>query len=77
VVDDTYHALLIANSTFPADGHNLPDLEGPRNDPSLLREALCDRTAGLFLPDQVRVATERTTSEVLREVEDLLLGAGR
>jgi uncharacterized RDD family membrane protein YckC len=76
-VVDTYHALLIANSTFPADGQNLPDLEGPRNDPSLLREALCHRTAGLFPPDQVRVATERTMSEVLREVEDLLLGAGR
>ncbi len=29
----TYRALIVAISTFPNDPHNLPELEGPRNDP--------------------------------------------
>lgn len=68
----TYRALLVANSTFPDDVHNLPDLEGPRNDPVLLRDALCDREVGLFPTDNVRLVTDRTMAEVLREVEDFL-----
>ena len=73
----TYRALLIANSTFPADAQNLPDLEGPRNDPALLRDALCDSTAGLFPSDNIRLVTERTMAEVLRETEDFLSSASR
>lgn len=73
----TYRALLVANSTFPADAYNLPDLEGPRNDSALLRDALCDRDAGLFSPDNVRLVTERTMAEVLSEAEDLLATAAR
>jgi hypothetical protein len=73
----TYRALLVANSTFPADRYNLPDLEGPRNDPALLRDALCDRDVGLFPPDNVRLVTERTMAEVLGEAEDLLVSATR
>ncbi|HWC69259.1 MAG TPA: caspase family protein [Acidimicrobiales bacterium] len=73
----TYRALIVANSTFPSDPHNLPELEGPRNDPALLRDALCDRTAGLVPADNVRLVTERTMSEVLREVEDFLHSASR
>jgi hypothetical protein len=77
VTTRTYRALLVANSTFPNDPHNLPDLEGPRNDPALLRDALCDRVAGLVPSDNVRLVTERTMSEVLREVEDFLRTAAR
>lgn len=73
----TYRALLVANSTFPSDPHNLPELEGPRNDPALLRDALCDRDAGLVPSDNVRLVTERTMAEVLREVEDFLRSAAR
>ncbi len=73
----TYRAVLIANSTFPADAFNLPDLEGPRNDPALLRDALCEREVGLFAPDNVRLVTERTMAEVLSEAEDLLVSATR
>lgn len=73
----TYRALLVANSTFPADAANLPELEGPRNDPVLLRDALCDGDAGMFPPDNVRLVTERTMSEVLGEVEDFLRSATR
>lgn len=74
---DAYRALLIANSTYPNDAHNLPDLEGPRNDPALLRDALCDDRYGLFAGEQVRLVVERTMAEVLREAEEFLRGANR
>jgi hypothetical protein len=41
------------------------------------RDALCDRDAGLFAADNVRLVTERTMAEVLREAEDLLRSATR
>jgi Caspase domain len=75
VTAQTYRALLVANSTFPADRYNLPDLEGPRNDSALLRDALCDGEVGLFASDNVRLVTERTMSEVLSEAEDVLVSA--
>jgi Caspase domain len=75
VTTQTYRALLIANSTFPADRFNLPELEGPRNDPALLRDALCDGEVGLFASDNVRLVTERTMAEVLSEAEDVLVSA--
>ena len=68
----TYRALLIGNSTYPSDPGNLPDLEGPRNDLSLLRDALSDERYGLFPSDNVRLVAERTMPEVLREIEELL-----
>lgn len=68
----TYRALLIGNSTYPNDPGNLPDLEGPRNDLSLLRDALSDERYGLFPSDNVRLVAERTMPEVLREIEELL-----
>jgi hypothetical protein len=71
----TYRALLVANSTFPADRDNLPELEGPRNDAALLRDALCDDRHGLFPSDNVRLVTEREAAEVLREAEELLRSA--
>jgi len=77
VTTQTYRALLVANSTFPTDAYNLPELEGPRNDPALLRDALCDGEVGLFPADNVRMATERTMAEVLSEAEDLLASASR
>jgi hypothetical protein len=70
-----YRALLIGNSTFPGDPHNLPDLEGPRNDPALLREALCDHRYGLFRTDSVRLVQERTMVEVLHAIEAFFRGA--
>lgn len=73
----SHRALLVANSTYPSDAHNLPDLEGPRNDPSLLRDALCDDRYGLFPHENVRLVVERTMAEVLREAEEFLHGAGR
>jgi YVTN family beta-propeller protein len=77
VARPTYRALLIANSTFPSDPQNLRELEGPRNDPALLRDALSDRECGLFPADNIRLVLERTMAEVLLEVEDFFRTATR
>ena len=73
----TYRGLLVANSVFPRDPHNLPALEGPRNDPALLRAALSHDATGLFPEDNLRLVTERDMAEVLGEVEDFLSSARR
>ena len=73
----TYRGLLVANSVFPRDPHNLPALEGPRNDPALLRAALSHDATGLFPEDNIRLVTERDMAEVLGEVEDFLSSARR
>jgi hypothetical protein len=75
MADQTYRALLIANSTFPKDRDNLPELEGPRNDTAVLRDVLCDDAVGLFPSDNIRLVIERDMSEIMLEVEDFLVSA--
>ncbi len=75
--DPTYKALLIGNSTFPSDPHNLQSLEGPVNDISVLRDALTDTEVGLFEPTAVRMLPERTMSEILIELETFFGSATR
>jgi hypothetical protein len=75
MADQTYRALLIANSTFPKDRDNLPDLEGPRNDTAVLRDVLCDDAVGLFPSDNIRLVIEREMSEIMLEVEEFLVSA--
>jgi len=70
-----YRALLIANSKYPAAPHDLPELKGPRNDPAILRAALCDDQVGLFCLDNVRLAQESTAAEIRYEIEDLVAAA--
>ena len=65
----SYRALLIGNSRFPDDRQNLQPLEGPVNDVALLRDALADPQVGLFDPQRVRILPERTSQEILMEVE--------
>ena len=72
----TYRALLVGNSTFPNDS-SLIELEGPRNDLALLRDALCDPSAGLVPTDNIRIVPERTMSEALRELEGFLAAGSR
>jgi len=43
-----YRALLIGNSTYPADEHNLQTLKGPVKDIAALNRALVDPATGLF-----------------------------
>ncbi|MCA1845989.1 MAG: caspase family protein [Actinobacteria bacterium] len=72
-----YRALLIANSSFPADPHNLQPLVGPVNDVAVLRAALADPGVGLFEPESVRLVPERTAQEVLVELERFFSAARR
>jgi hypothetical protein len=69
MTDLRYRALLIGNSTFPEDPHNLPGLEDPINDIALLRDALTDSEVELFHSGAVRMTSERTASEILVELE--------
>ncbi len=75
--DPTYKALLIGNSTFPNDPHNLQSLEGPVNDISVLRDALTDPQVGLFEATSVRMLPERTMAEILIELETFFGSADR
>jgi len=72
-----YRALLIGNSTYPEDSHNLPSLEGPVNDVTLLRSALEDNRIGMFAPGNVTVRPERTSHELIRALDDFFTPATR
>jgi ribosomal protein L7/L12 len=76
VGDGVYRALLIGNSTFPDDRHNLFELKGPVNDLPLLRAALTDPDVGLFEPANVRSLPERSKLEITTAIEDLFNSAG-
>lgn len=61
-----YRALLIGNSTYPADEHNLQTLKGPVKDIAALNRALIDPETGLFADVDVALLPEATSSRVIR-----------
>ena len=61
-----YRALLIGNSTYPADEHNLQTLKGPVKDIAVLNHALADPAAGLFDDADVTLLPEATSSRAIR-----------
>jgi hypothetical protein len=61
-----YRALLIGNSTYPADEHNLQTLKGPVKDIAALNRALIDRDTGLFADVDVTLLPEATSSRAIR-----------
>jgi uncharacterized caspase-like protein len=65
-VADRYRALLIGNSTYPADEHNLQSLKGPVKDIAALNRALIDPATGLFADVDVALLPEATSSRVIR-----------
>jgi hypothetical protein len=69
VPDGIYRALLVGNSDFPEDPHNLQALKGPVNDLALLHQALTDPERGLFEPPHVRLLPERTKRDVTTAME--------
>jgi hypothetical protein len=73
----SYKALLVSNSDFPSDQHNLFPLQGPVNDAPLLRDALTDRHLGLFAPNDVRLLPERSKREIMTVVEQFFRTAER
>jgi hypothetical protein len=74
---DRYQALLIGNSTYPEDPHNLQTLEGPVNDITLMRGALEDSELGMFALGTVALRPERTSRELLGALDDFFSPAGR
>jgi Caspase domain len=65
-VADRYRALLIGNSTYPADEHNLQTLKGPVKDIAALNRALIDRDTGLFADADVTLLPEATSARAIR-----------
>ena len=63
---DRYRALLIGNSTYPADEHNLQTLKGPVKDIAALNRALIDRDTGLFADIEVALLPEATAARAIR-----------
>jgi len=61
-----YRALLIGNSTYPADEHNLQTLKGPVKDIAVLNRALVDRDTGLFADVDVTLLPEVTSARAIR-----------
>jgi hypothetical protein len=61
-----YRALLIGNSTYTADEHNLPMLIGPVKDIAALNRALIDPSTGLFADADVTLLPEVTSSRAVR-----------
>jgi hypothetical protein len=61
-----YRALLIGNSTYPADEHNLQTLRGPVKDIAVLNRALIDPDAGLFADVDVTLLPEATSTRAIR-----------
>jgi hypothetical protein len=61
-----YRALLIGNSTYPADEHNLQTLKGPVKDIAVLNRALADPATGLFADTDVTLLPEVTSARAIR-----------
>jgi hypothetical protein len=61
-----YRALLIGNSTYPADEHNLQTLKGPVKDIAALNRALADPGTGLFVDADVTLLPEATSTRAIR-----------
>ncbi len=72
-----YKALLIGNSTYPADEHNLQTLKGPVKDIAALNRALIDLTTGLFADVDVTLLPEATSSRAIRALGRFFGSAAR
>ncbi len=72
-----YRALLIGNSTYPADEHNLQTLKGPVKDITVLNRALADPATGLFADTDVTLLPEVTSARAIRAMGRFFGEAGR
>lgn len=72
-----YRALLIGNSTYPADEHNLQTLKGPVKDIAALNRALIDPAAGLFADVEVTLLPEATSTRAIRALGKFFGAADR
>jgi hypothetical protein len=72
-----YRALLIGNSTYPADEHNLQTLKGPVKDIAGLNRALIDPGTGLFVDVDVTLLPEATSTRAIRALGRFFRSADR
>ncbi|MEV6106496.1 caspase family protein [Streptomyces sp. NPDC051940] len=70
-----YRALIVCNSRFAKDASALPELNGPKADGMLLRDALTDPGTGMFDRSNVALLPEADAPEVLDAVDDFFAGA--
>ena len=72
-----YRALLIGNSTYSADEHNLQTLKGPIKDIAALNRALVDPDTGLFADLDVTLLPEATSARAVRALGRFFTSAER
>lgn len=72
----TYRALLIGNSTFESDA-GLNPLNAPTKDVARLHRALVDPTTGVFAEENVRLVIERSSHDLLDELDTFFSAAHR
>lgn len=72
-----YRALLIGNSTYPADAHNLQPLKGPARDIAALGRAMTDSATGLFTEDDVTLLADVSAPRALRALGQFFGSATR
>jgi beta-lactam-binding protein with PASTA domain len=72
----TYRALLIGNSVFEADA-GLNPLNAPTKDVARLHRALVDSATGLFAEENVRLVIERSSHDLLDELDRFFSEARR
>jgi Caspase domain len=71
-----YRALIVCNYRFPAAQGSLRDLQGPKRDGLLLRDALTDHDTGTFEKANVRdPLNDATSGEILEAVEEFFESA--
>jgi len=76
-VASRYRALLIGNSAYPADEHNLQTLKGPVKDIAVLNRALADPATGLFADTDVTLLPEASSARAIRAMGRFFGGAAR
>ncbi|MGW8760993.1 caspase, EACC1-associated type [Streptomyces sp. NPDC055815] len=65
-----YRALIVCNSRYPKDPGVLPELNGPKADGMLLRDALTDPVTGLFDRSEVTLLPEADAPEILDRADE-------
>jgi hypothetical protein len=76
MTDPHYKALLIGNSVYERDPHQLPPLKGPGNDLALLKSALLHPEAGVFEAANIETVHNGTKAEIGEAIEGFFTSAG-
>jgi len=73
--EPVFKALLIGNSKFENDPHELPELKGPANDIRGLEDALCHPQIGLHKPENINSMLNADHNEILEEMGRFFISA--